>query len=125
MIALVFPTLILFLGLHALISGNFQLNRYITLHGVSARFAGVILLAPLLLALFVGLATADWQGTAHSLIGCSYVSIICVLAFAALQAGLAKLCRKEHPSNGSESKAPSKIILPYKKHENAHHSARL
>lgn len=126
MIAFGFATLMSLLGLNVLIKGSFQLNRYLVLRGAVARVAGLILMLPFLAGLFlIGFTAARWQEVAQSLLGCSYIIAISVLAFAALGAGLAQLGRKERLLNGSESKARSNIILTDKKPGNAHRSVRL
>lgn len=128
MITLVFAMLILFLGLHALISGSFQLNHYLILKGVWARIAGLILMSPFPVWLFfVGFSEADWQSAARALLGCSALSVIGVMVFAALQAVVAKLGRKEGllKSDNGKTKATAKIVSRHEKSRNVHHFTRL
>jgi len=113
MIALGFALFNLLLGLHALVRGKFQLNHYLLLRGMSARIAGLFLMVPLSVGLFLaGLTAADWQGATQSVMGCSYMSIIGVFVFAALQAGVARRSRKERllESKDGTTKARTHVV---------------
>jgi len=116
------------LGLQAFIKGSLRLNRYLVLKGMSAKIAGVILMLPLPAGLLIAYsAVADGQSLAHTIIECSYLSIIGVMLFAALQAGVAKLSRKEHllESNDSATEARTQIVSRNRKSRSAHHLIRL